>query len=227
MSALDSLLSADQAKPTPDFSRLMAMILNLPTRWVIVAILVAAGGAWVGWQNISRPVVAEERIPFAVTTEDAPEPSVSATVLVHVAGAVGNPGVVELPGDSRVNDAVTAAGGFIETSDSNRVNLAAPLADGSWIVIPVFGEPPLAEVPTSLAGSGGGSDGGDGGGLIDLNSADAAELESLSGVGPATAEAIISHRESNGPFGSVDELLDVRGIGESKLEAMRDSLLTP
>lgn len=147
------------------------------------------------------------------------------SVTVHIAGAVFEPGLVTLGEGARVADAVTAASGLTAVADLDRTNLAAPVADGARVFIPVRGQPVPGEiVPTG--GSGGGSGGGEPGPL-DLNSADSTQLESLPGIGPATAEAIISHRDENGPFESVDALIDVRGIGEAKLEALRDLVNVP
>lgn len=194
---------------------------------------------------LRRPPPIEERLPRAdadqasaagsgpeeATTGPGSEGTTStsepAELLVHVAGAVSSPGVVRLPGGSRVVDAVEAAGGLRADADPDRTNLAAPLTDGQRVVVPVLGRPlpPEATVPQ---GGGGGGESGSGGspdgpaGPIDLNTATEAELDTLPGVGPATATAIISHREDAGPFRTVDDLLDVRGIGEAKLEAMRD-----
>lgn len=157
---------------------------------------------------------------------DASSTTVAGRIVVHVAGAVTSPGVVEVAGDSRVVDAVHAAGGLLADADPDRVNLAAPLADGQRVVIPVIGQPLPAELAPSApepgAAVGGGATTEPGDGPVDLNSADLAQLDELPGVGPSTAEAIISHREKEGPFASVDALLDVRGIGEAKLEALRD-----
>ena len=148
-------------------------------------------------------------------------------VVVHVAGAVTSPGVVRLSTGSRVVDAVSAAGGLRADADPDRVNLAAPLTDGQRVVVPVLGQP----APVDVGGGAGtaataGADGVDGGGSVpgpvDLNTATAEQLDTLPGVGPSTAAAIIEHRDSAGPFRSVDALLDVRGIGEAKLEALRD-----
>lgn len=151
-------------------------------------------------------------------------------VTVHVAGAVAAPGVVTLPPGSRVVDAVGAAGGLRPDADSDRVNLAAPLGDGQRVVVPILGQP-APEVlgggaPVGQAG-GDGSAGGAGGsgedpGPVDINRATAEELDELPGVGPATAAAILDHRTRSGPFRSVDDLIEVRGIGEAKLEALRD-----
>ena len=145
-------------------------------------------------------------------------------VVVHVVGAVAAPGVQRLPTGSRVVDAVEAAGGAAPEADLARVNLAAVLVDGQQVVVLLPGqEPPrpvgtdpVAPGPTGAAGPAGE------GGLVDINRASVTELEALPGVGPATAEAIVAHREQNGPFASVDDLLDVRGIGEAKLEQLRD-----
>jgi len=152
-------------------------------------------------------------------------------LVVHVAGAVTAPGVVRLSAASRVVDAVTAAGGMRADADPDRVNLAAPLVDGQRVVVPVIGQPPPAEISPSGPVSAGGAAGAAGGppvapgspaGLVDLNTATAEQLDTLPGVGPATASAILDHRESSGPFDSVEDLLDVRGIGEAKLDALRD-----
>ena len=145
-----------------------------------------------------------------------------ATVTVHVAGAVFEPGLVTLDDGTRVADAAVAAGGLTETADLDRINLAAQVSDGTRIYIPVKGQ----DVPPQVVAAG--SPAGGAGGEptvtepLDLSSAEAAALESLPGVGPATAAAIVSHRDSEGPFGSVDALVEVRGIGEAKLEAIRD-----
>jgi competence protein ComEA len=146
-------------------------------------------------------------------------------VTVHVAGAVARPGVVSLPAGSRAVDAVAAAGGMAPGADPDRVNLAAKLADGERLVVPVVGQPAPAEVPPASAGAPGSSGSAPGGvpsAPIDLNSATAEQLDELPGVGPATAAAIVSYRDAHGPFRSVDGLLDVRGIGDAKLDALRD-----
>jgi len=140
-----------------------------------------------------------------------------------VAGAVQRPGVVDLVAGARVADALQAAGGLAEGADGDRLNLAAPLRDGARVFVPLVGQPVPAELAPQAPGggqSGGGTDGDQGAAPVDLNLADGPELESLPGIGPATAAAILEHREREGPFASVDELLDVRGIGEAKLEAL-------
>ena len=109
--------------------------------------------------------------------------------------------------------------------DADRVNLAAPLADGTRLAVPLVGQPIPTEVavPSATpAGSGSGPTAATPGAPVDLNTADVTQLDTLPGVGPATAAAIVAHREEHGPFSTVDGLLDVRGIGEGRLDAVRD-----
>lgn len=151
----------------------------------------------------------------------------SGEVVVHVAGAVASPGVVRLAASGRIVDAVAAAGGLRPDADPDRVNLAAPVSDGQRIVIPVQGQPLPEEViaaPPPGADPAVGAPGSSSGApaAVDLNSATAEQLDTLPGVGPATAAAILAHREERGPFRSVDDLIEVRGIGEAKLEALRE-----
>ncbi|MGO2608525.1 MAG: helix-hairpin-helix domain-containing protein, partial [Brachybacterium tyrofermentans] len=147
-------------------------------------------------------------------------------VVVHVAGAVKSPGVVRLPPGSRVEDALQAAGGTTEEAELAAINLARPLADGEQIHVPVPGEQTPTVPAPGGAEAGGGPDGvpGEGadGGTIDLNTASAAQLEELPGVGPSIAQRILEHREKNGPFASVDGLLEVSGIGPATLEEIRE-----
>lgn len=189
------------------------------------AVLVAAGALW-----LTRPPAApvEASLPFASTTVAAgPASSAPATsaapsvVVVHVAGAVVVPGVHELEAGARVVDAVAAAGGLRPEADGARLNLAAPVADGERVYVPVVGEEPPPVIAPAGTAAGGRPAAGGGSGLVDLNTADEAALDALPGIGPSTAAAIVEHRTKIGRFGSVDELLDVRGIGEAKLEQLR------
>lgn len=161
----------------------------------------------------------------------------SGEVVVHIAGAVAAPGVVRLAASGRIVDAVAAAGGLRHDADPDRVNLAAPVSDGQRIVIPVRGQPVPEEVvaapPEGTPSVGTAGSAGPAGPseapstAVDLNTATAEQLDTLPGVGPATAAAILAHREEHGPFRSVDDLIDVRGIGEAKLEALRDLVAVP
>lgn len=153
------------------------------------------------------------------------------TMLVHVVGAVQTPGVFPLAPGARVIDAVNAAGGFADDADRGALNLARAVADGEQIFVPRIGEtppepPPGAAAPggsdpgTSAGNGSGGGAGGGATGLVNLNTASQAELETLPRIGPKLAQRIIEYREQHGGFGSVDELRNVAGIGDATFEAI-------
>lgn len=166
--------------------------------------------------ELMLPVAGGAGDPGASTTTTTGGP---AEVVVHAAGAVGRPGVYRLAAGSRVADLLDAAGGPAADADLDRLNLAAPLQDGDRVFVPAVGQ----DVPAVVAGgtqTGAGAEGA--AAPIDLNSATLAELDTLPGIGPATAQAILDERERRGGFRTVEDLLDVRGIGEAKLAAIRD-----
>ena len=133
------------------------------------------------------------------------------SVLVHVLGAVARPGLVELDAGARVVDAIAAAGGLTADADPAGVNLARPLVDGEQLAVPVVGQVP----PPAAAGGAPGAGSGPAHGLVHLNTAGVAELDTLPRIGPALAQRILDWRDANGPFTSVDQLLDVAGIGDT------------
>ena len=151
----------------------------------------------------------------------------SVRCLVHVDGAVKAPGVVELKGsDLRVFDAVQKAGGSLDDADTSAINLAEPLADGAKIHIPHEGEQvPTESVPAAGQAETAGATGVAGGlTLVNINTASAEELQTLTGVGEATAAAIIQDREQNGPFASPEDLMRVSGIGEKKFAKVQGEI---
>lgn len=159
------------------------------------------------------------------TSPDASGPGMG-VLIVHVAGAVHEPGIVELPETARVHDALTAAGGSTAEADLAALNLAAAVVDGQQVYVPVVGEETRAgaggpDAPPAPAGSGE-HGGGQAAPVVNLNSADSAELQTLPGIGPAMAERILAHRDEHGPFGRVEELRAVSGIGPATMERLRD-----
>ncbi|BDV30726.1 ComEA family DNA-binding protein [Microbacterium terricola] len=159
--------------------------------------------------------------PVEAVTLDVPAsaaaPSPSA-LYVHVSGAVRRPGLYALSPGARVVDAVAAAGGFTDDAATDAVNLARVLADGEQLPVPTQAEAAeAAELPPSAA---------PGSGLVDLNTADIAALDTLPRIGPALAQRIVDWREQNGGFTSVEDLLAVPGIGEKMLESLRDLVTT-
>lgn len=173
------------------------------------ALIVAAGLAAVVTGAVLGSV---ERAPRFEAAPIAGTTTPGSTINVHVAGWVVSPGVVHLQEGSIVADAIDAAGGLKPGASSQVVNLAAPLRSGDQVLIPGPG----------AAGTRSADDG-----TVDLNRASASDLEQLPGVGPVLAERIVAHRESHGPFDQVEDLLDVPGIGESKLASMRDLIRAP
>lgn len=183
-----------------------------------IAIVAAGFGGW--WALASPQVTAvEELLPNVgnaphTTVVSTSAPVVERIIVVHVDGAVVLPGVHELGEGSRVHDGIDAAAGLTADADLSRLNLAAPLSDGQRIYVPKIGE----TVPLPLvSGASGDIAGSVGGGLVNVNTADQALLETLPGVGPSIASAIINHRQSYGNFSQVEELVEVPGIGEAKL----------
>jgi competence protein ComEA len=182
--------------------------------------LAAAFGVYFGAGSpVPMPVAVSGGPPSSVAPgfpADGSAPA-SGTVTVHVAGWVARPGLVRLAEGSRVADAVAAAGGARAGAALAAVNLAEPVIDGSRVVVP-------------------GPESGEAGGLplappddgkVHLNLATVEELDRLPGVGPVLAERIAAYREAHGPFARVEDLLDVPGIGEAKLAALRDSVVVP
>lgn len=175
--------------------RLLVVGLAAAAATVLLLHVVQHGGA-------SRPVPALRVATHARTA------SSTAQLVVDVAGAVRRPGLYRLAPGTRIADAVAAAGGAAAHADVTLVNLAAPLADGEQVLVPVRGSAAAGVVASATA-------------PVDLNTASAEQLDALPGVGPATAQKIIDFRQAHGPFRSVDELEAVPGIGPSKLAQLK------
>lgn len=175
----------------------------------VVAVLVF--GALGLWSRGRTPVIAPP-------ARSAPSPlasSPAAFLVVHVAGAVRHPGLFELPIGARVGDAVESAGGALRGADLGLLNLAALLSDGAQVLVPRGGRGPTmgSPAPTTTQST-----------VIDVNLADQSTLETVPGIGPVKAAAIVQYRTESGPFTSVDGLLEVAGIGPATLEAIRPYL---
>lgn len=162
-------------------------------------------------------VFLDRRTPSGIVIQ----PGTVADIVVEVSGGVATPGVYELPASSRLQQAIDRAGGLTAEGDVSSLNLAGRLADGEKVVIPVrtAGDDPgrpLVEGGTPRPDSLGDSDS-----LIDLNTASAADLDSLPGIGPVIAERILEYRDNNGPFTSVDELVEIEGISAAMVDELR------
>jgi competence protein ComEA len=207
---------------------------------VIVVALLAGAGLWYT-RSLPRPVdvatTAGSAAPMAQTSFGASpsgaapavaiapgsasasaSASATATLIVDVAGAVRKPGVFEFAPGDRVIDAVERAGGALDVADLTLLNLAAPLTDGQQILVPKKGAAAPSGAPV-VGGVPGGSTT-----LVNINTADEATLETLNGVGPVLAAAIMQYRTEHGPFASVDQLDEVSGIGPATLEDLRSQV---
>ena len=159
---------------------------------------------------------ASERPPARAAALTPVAAAAPARVVVHVVGAVRRPGLYRLREGSRVADAVARAGGVTRRADVSLVNLAAPVADGSQVVVP---RRPASGAPAASAPAGPAA-------KVSLASATLEQLDGLPGIGPVTAQKILDFRQAHGPFGSVDDLDAVPGIGPARVEQLRE-LVTP
>ena len=172
---------------------------------LLAVVLLLAGRHLAGAGTSSRAAPA----PVAPIRADA-----GPGLVVHVVGAVHRPGLYRFSGKSRVADAVARAGGATRHADLTLINLAAPLADGTQVVVPV-------KAPAAAAGSATGSATAPAG-PVHLNVATLEQLDSLPGVGPVTAQKILDYRQKHGAFSSLDELDAIPGIGPARIEQLRD-----
>ncbi|WP_156759702.1 ComEA family DNA-binding protein [Microbacterium karelineae] len=178
---------------------------------ILLVLVALAATVGIGiWRSASAPV--EQIAGDAAIATAAPSAAPADAVYVHVSGAVRSPGLYVVQAGARVVDAISAAGGLASDAASAGVNLARPVTDGEQLVVPVEGEDPAAGAPGGAATPA----------LVNINTADGAALETLTGIGPALAQRIIDWRQAEGPFGSVDDLLAVSGIGPSVLESVRE-----
>lgn len=178
-----------------------------------------SGGAVLIWDRPAPPPMTIQLPPTPTPALPTPSPT-PAPVVVDVTGAVVQPGVYTLPAGARVGDALQAAGGLLPEANRVAVNQATPLYDGAQVFVPLVGEAavtPVAGVSEDTR-TGSVTPPGEGIRLVNVNSASAAELETLPGIGPSKAAAIIANR----PYSSIDDLDRVPGIGPATLEQLRD-----
>lgn len=200
-------------------SRRLRLGVGAATVLLISAFVVAAlVSGMAGGGEVPLPTSTPSAAPSAATPASAgPQQGADPELYVHVSGAVERPGLVRIPPGARVVDAIEAAGGFAESADPAGVNLARLVQDGEQLRVPVVGEVPLAADTSAAAGGA-----AVGGGLIDLNRATAAELETLPRIGPALAQRILEWREANGRFRAVTDLRNVSGVGDKIFDGLKD-----
>ena len=155
---------------------------------------------------------------------EAQEAAPEETVQVYICGAVVSPGVYTLPGGSRVVQVVEAAGGFLPDAEEKILNLARKIEDGEQITVWTREEAENMEITETPQQNTGGTEQASGSGKVNLNTAGKEELMTLSGIGESRADAIIAYREANGPFGSIEEIMNIEGIKEKMFEKIRGSI---
>ena len=195
-----------------------------------IALLLVGGVIFWYLRSLPTPVRVNAAIPAKAPIQEAgtsPSPSPTA-VMVYVSGWVKRPGVYEFESGDRVVDAIERAGGPKNGADLNALNLAAFLTDAQQILVVKKGEAAPPATSSGASGSSGtptgGTSGAPGGALVNLNTATLDQLETLPGIGPALGQRIIDYREQHGPFRTVEDLLDVSGIGDQRLADLRDQV---
>ena len=188
-------------------------------RGLLVGILVLAiaGGGAMLWLNRPRPAPIEVTTPVPSPTLEPRSSATPAPLRVYVSGAVSHPDVYLLPPQSIVKDALSAAGGATEEADLDRVNLASELCDQQQIHVPRRGE----AAPAVVSPGGTAPDRPPAVGPIDINAATVEQLDALPGVGPAIAGRIVSYREAYGAFATIEEIMNVKGIGPATFEEIK------
>ena len=200
---------------------------------LVIAIVVAIGMIYFIYNKnqITDDVNLENDI--LVSENVAKEKSLNTTeeneVIIHIIGSVKNPGIVRLKEGSRIEDAIEAAGGLTENADISRVNLAYVVDDGTKIKIPSSQEEDIGDEEIIDSGSGENiiiekntTSSNKSSQTININKATETELQTLPGIGASLASRIIEYRSQNGKFGSIEEIKNVNGIGDSKFENIKD-----
>jgi competence protein ComEA len=193
--------------------------------WAAIGLVILLIGANYLRGQLSSPA-REEATSLTVGLK---EERTTARLKVHVVGAVARPGLYEIDAGSRVADALEKAGGATPAADLNQINLAAKLADGQQLAVPEKGAPAGAGTaaggPDSTGGAGAANASSGANQPVNLNSATVDQLNALDGIGPKTAQKIIDYREAHGGFKSIEELMEVPGIGPAKFEQLRGQVV--
>ncbi len=192
--------------------------------WLVGLLLLIGGGGSALALRSPAPTPLALEMPTVVPSVTVAPTATAAPLVVYVSGAVHAPGVYTLPPESRVVDALNAAGGPTEDAAVQSLNQATRLSDGMQVHMPAQGEAPAppAPAPVTDAASPGESDSTL---PVRLNHASAAELETLPGIGPTLAARIIEYRTANGPFATIEAVGEVKGIGDKVLEEIRPHLV--
>lgn len=186
-----------------------SVVLLIIANLLFQAFVVSKGEAW----TIEHNSEVSDNIS---QVDESAESSVS-LIVVHVGGAVVSPGICELPQGSRVNDAISACGGFADGAATDALNLARVLSDGEQILVPL-----IEDMDSNVSSETASPSSSQSSGKVNINTANIDELDALPGVGPSTAQKIVDDRSTNGPFVTIEDLKRVSGIGDKKFNALAD-----
>lgn len=188
---------------------------------LLLIAFIAGGGIFCNYISDSSVALEETPDNIADTAENI---SADDKITVYVSGEVTSPGVVTLGKDSRIKDAVAACGDFTPLADKGRINLAQKLTDGMQVNVPALAQNSQPTADNRAANAPSAAKDGSNAAMVNINTATKDELDTLPGVGPATAEKIIEYRETNGYFKSIEDIKNVRGIGEAKFSKMQSRI---
>ncbi|NLC43815.1 MAG: transporter [Clostridiales bacterium] len=171
--------------------------------------------------KLGNPDIIEKQVWESDEAEASNEPSISpASIKVYVTGKVRHPGVIVLQEGDRVTDAIDLAGGCLPEADLNAINMALKVKDEGMYYVPSIGEEIPIDIQTNISGA-------EIDGKVNINSADQSLLETLPGIGPSKAQKILEYREINGNFKSIEEIMNISGIGEKTYENLKDLIAIP
>ena len=185
------------------------------------AVAILAGGIFYYHSSQNETIDLQNEIAYEDQTSAVEYIEPENTIVIYITGAVQNPGVIDIPEDSRVIDAINAAGGLTSSADLEAINMAQRVKDGQHVTVPEISSNENSTRTASKKSTSTQKNS-----LVNINTADESELISLPGIGPATAKKIIDYRENNGAFIEIEDIKKVRGIGQTKFESMKDLITT-
>lgn len=210
----DAPRSRWRISPVVAYAVVGAVLLCVLCVWAWLAFRVSPASSLVTTDGIG---ISESESPIGSrASPSTSETNGTGTVTVYISGAVVEPGVYTADTGARIQDFVSLAGGMTSDADDNAVNLAEEVSDGAHVIVPTRGE----DLPQTADSSE-----QNGQGLININTATVEELDELPGIGPSLAEEIISWRESNGAYTSAEDLLNVPGLGETRVARLREHIM--
>lgn len=183
---------------------------------LLVLLLIALFSAGITYYRLNN-----QDIDIIDSEEELTDNTPNSMITVYVSGEVNKPGLIQIDSNARVSDAITACGNFTPLADKNAINLAQKLSDGIHIQVPTIKNSANTASATNNSSNSPNDKSND---LININTATKEELDTLPGIGPATAEKILNYRQEHGNFQSIEDLKNVKGIGEAKFNKLQDKI---